>query len=107
MNRFDKYLGSGIKYATTPSSESDDVTRQGLAYTPADMEKMLSQGLPVSSKELASRFYDGDDKSDFFVSSDRVRNNDVNDLWEESQDIRARARAAYKESRKHVKPKAE
>lgn len=97
--RFAKYCCSGCKRAHTHYKDGEDVTRPGLAYTPADMERMHSHGMPVRNPEIEAMYYDGDQKSDFNVTSDRVRSNDVNDLWEEHQSIRAKARLAYKASR--------
>lgn len=97
--RFAKYCGRGCKSAHTHYKDGEDVTRQGLAYTPADMERMQAHGMPVRNPEIESMYYDGDTSNDFNVTSDRVRYNDVNDLWEENQAIRARARSAYKASK--------
>lgn len=105
MNRFDKYLGHGVKTTRARYKEGEDVTRQGLAYTPADMERMTAQGIPINSQEIASRFYDGDNGSDFNISSDRVKGNDVNDLWEEHQTITKKAKTAYKASKESKEPK--
>lgn len=101
MTRFDKYKYHGLRTTRTIVKDGEDVTRQGLAYTPADMARMTAQGIPVTSKEIASRFYDGDDHSDFHVSSDRVKGNDVNDLWEADKTLRQKAKNAYIESKKH------
>ena len=103
MNRFEKYLTHGCRSCHTSFKENDDVTKQGLAYTPADMARLTAQGIPVSNKEIESKFYDGDDGSDFFVSSDRVKGNDINDLWEEEKLIRAKAKSAYKASKQSKK----
>ena len=100
MTRFDKYRYHGLKTTKTHITEGEAVTRQGLAYTPADMERMTAQGIPVSSQEIAARFYDGDHGSDFNVTSDREKGVDVNDLWEQDNDIREKARKAYKASKK-------
>lgn len=99
MSRFDLYRGHGLKKCRAQRRETDDVTRQGLAYTPADMERMTARGMPIQSQEIAARFYDGDDGSDFGLPSDRVKGNDVNDLWEEHQSIKKKAKEAYKASR--------
>ncbi len=95
MLRFEKYRSHGFKTAHTHYKKGEDVTRQGLAYTPADMERLTSQGLPVTSQEVAARFYDGDQSTDFNIPSDRIRGNDINDLWEQDKTIRAKAKKAY------------
>lgn len=105
--RFSKYCGRGCKSTHTAYKDGEDVTRQGLAYTPADMEKMQAHGMPIRNPEIESMYYDGDQKKDFNVTSDRVRYNDVNDLWEENQTFRQKARNAYRASRSRVKPKTE
>lgn len=104
MNRFEKYKYHGLKTTSVKIKDTDTPTRQGLAYTPADMERMTDHGIPVQSGELAQKYYDGDTKSDFDITSDRIKGNDLNDLWEEHQDIVAKARKAYAASKK---PKTE
>lgn len=99
MSRFNKYRYHGIKTCNTHYKEGEDVTRQGLAYTPADMERMTAQGLPIQSGEIAAKFYDGDAGSDFHLTSDRIKGNDVNDLWEEHKEITKKAKKAYQASK--------
>lgn len=103
MLRFEKYKNHGVRNTRTSYKGDEDVTRQGLAYTPADMERMTAHGMPIHQQEIASRFYDGDDKSDFHVTSDRIRGNDVNDLWEEHKSITKKAREAYQASKRAKK----
>lgn len=99
MNRFDKYRGHGLKSTRATTKENELVTRSGLAYTPADMERLTAHGIPVHQNDINTKFYDGDDKSDFFVTSDRIRSNDINDMWEEHQNIVSRAKKAHMASK--------
>lgn len=100
MNRFDKYRGHGLKITHTHYTNGEDKTRCGLAYTPSDMELMTANGIPIQSQDLAARYYDGDASNDFHMTSDRIKTNDVNDLWEEHQSIIKKAKHAHHESKK-------
>lgn len=104
MTRFDKYRYHGLHNTHVRVKETDSPTRQGLAYTPADMERLTAQGIPIQSGELAAQYYDGDTGSDFNITSDRIKTNTINDLWEEHQDIIEKAKKAYRASKK---PKTE
>lgn len=95
MTRFDKYHCHGLHTCRVKSKDGDDVTRQGLAYTPADMEKMLSHGMPINSANMAAQFYDGDDSNNIVITSDRQKGRDINDMWEEHQTIIQKAKKAY------------
>lgn len=102
--RFSRYLGHGVVNKAKCPAKPHEVTRSGLAYTPADMERMTANGIPIQSQELAARFYDGKPDVSFDdITSDRVKSNDVNDLWEEHQGIISRAKKVYHASKN--KPK--
>lgn len=88
MIRFQRYFGHGFKNKKETKLKPHEITRSGLAYTPADMERMVANGIPVQSQELATRFYDGKPDASFNdITSDRIKSNDINDLWEEHQRI--------------------
>ena len=103
MTRFDKYRYHGFRTTRVRVEEGEAVTRQGLAYTPAQMAKLTEKGLPVTSAEIAAQFYDGDEGSDFFVTSDREKGKDINDLWEEDKDTHEKFKKAAEESKKFKK----
>lgn len=100
MTRFDKYRYHGLHTCRVKPKEGDDVTRQGLAYTPADMERMLAQGLPINSANMAAEFYDGDDTNEIVITSDRDPSKDINDLWEEDIELREKMKRVYHASKK-------
>lgn len=103
MNRFERYRGHGLKIAKKCVAKSHEITRSGLAYTPADMERMVANGIPIQSQELATRFYDGSIDMKFSdLTSDRIKDNYLNDLWEEHQRINAK-KARFVKSQKRSK----
>lgn len=109
MSRFDRYHNHGIRNKQNTVVKSHEITRSGLAYTPADMERMTASGIPIQSQELAAKFYDGKADASFSeVTSDRIKTNDVNDLWEEHQSIVSKAKKAHYASKAKAKnPKSE
>lgn len=108
MNRFKRYFGHGFRNTSHCKAKSHEVTRSGLAYTPADMERMVANGIPVQSQELATRFYDGKPDADFSdITSDRLKENDLNDLWEEHQRINKKMSKVRSKAKKSDKPKSE
>lgn len=103
MNRFERYRGHGFKTAKKCVAKPHEITRSGLAYTPADMERMVANGIPIQSQELATRFYDGSLEMKFSdLTSDRIKDNDLNDLWEEHKSINSK-KARFVKSHKRSK----
>lgn len=100
MSRFDRYKNHGLRNKKSTHVEPYEVTRSGLAYTPADMERMTANGIPIQSAELAARYYDGSPDAKFSdLTSDRIKSNDVNDLWEEHQKFVKFARHTHSKSK--------
>lgn len=98
-SRFDIYKGHGVRTCAPHSEKNELVTRQGLALTPADVSRLTSQGMPVNTQN-AQIFYDGDSNPTPYVTSERRRGVDVADLWEEHQQIVAKAKKAHAASKK-------
>lgn len=105
ISRFKQYCNHGRKVYVNRSSEDDQVVREGLAYSPADMARLTARGMPVNSLMTGKAFIDGEENPSFDVTSDRQRFVDVADLWEEHQNIKERARAAAKAKAKSKKSK--
>lgn len=98
MSRFDKYrnhgqIGRGYTYK---KCENEQVVREGLAYSPADMARLTERGMPVNSINTGKAFFDGEENPSFDVSIDRSRHVDICDVWENHMQIRDKARAAAK-----------
>lgn len=101
MNRFKRYFGHGFRNKRECKALPYEITKSGLAYTPADMERMTSQGIPIQSQDLSAQFYDGSPDASFDdITSDRIKSNDINDMWEEHQKFIKFARHAKKNSKK-------
>lgn len=99
MKRFKQYKNHGRKIYVNRTSDEDQVVREGLAYSPADMARLTERGMPVNSLSTGKVFVDGEENPSFNVTSDRTRFVDVCDLWEEHQLIRDKARKAHKSSK--------
>lgn len=72
-------------YAVTHPSDHI-VVHQGLSISPAEVARMASKGLGVSSSVPESMFYDGDISPEISVPIERMRGIDVAQVWESSQD---------------------
>ena len=96
MIRFNNYKNHGRRFSSCPSCDTDQVVREGLAYSPADMARLTERGMPVNSINTGKAFIDGEENPSFHVTSDRSRFVDVADLWEEHVTLRDKARNAAK-----------
>lgn len=71
--------------------ETRNPVKQGLAYTPAVMDKMRMQGIPIQANQPpAELFDDGDTTSNYEVPLNRRRGIDVADVWEMAQESRSK-----------------
>lgn len=100
MIRLNRYKNHGRHIYVCRKSEDDSVVRDGLSYSPADMERLTSRGMPVNSLNTGTAYIDGEENPSFEVTSDRQRHVDICDLWEQHQKIRDKARAAAKAIRR-------
>lgn len=98
MIRFMRYRDHGNKShgAKCERCEHEEVVRQGLSYSPAQMASLTERGMPVNSMNTAVGFFDGEQNPSFDVSIDRQRGVDICDVWENHMQIRQKARAAAK-----------
>lgn len=95
-SRFNMYKNHGQHICTCNRCDCEDVVRQGLAYSPADMARMTEKGMPVNSLLNGKAFIDGEENPSFDVTDDRQRFVDVAELWEKHQIRLDKARAAAK-----------
>lgn len=98
MDRIRKYKRD-VHVIDCTTGDNEIKTRQGLAYTPADMDKLLKQGMPVNSANVVDMFNDGSENPTFHITSDKVRDVDVAELWEEHEVLKEKARSAAKQSK--------
>ena len=96
MNRLLRYKNHGRRIFLCTKCEDDQVVRQGLSYTPADMARLTERGMPVNSLLTGKNIIEGEDNPSFDITSDRQRYADVADLWEEHMNLRDKARKAAK-----------
>lgn len=93
MDRIKRYAKHGIN-VTLYVAQDHEKTRQGQAYTPAQMAKLTERGLPVNNINNQKCYYDGDQNATFHVGQERTKGVDVAELWEAQQVLRAKARKA-------------
>lgn len=108
MSRFNRYENHGVHNKDKTIVLPHEITRGGLAYTPADMARMTASGIPVHSQDLSTKFYDGSIDASFNdITSDRIKDNDINDMWEEHHKFVKYAKHINSKSKKSVQPKTE
>lgn len=87
-----------------PRRKHDEVEpKPGLAYTPADMARMHSAGMPVNSANLVNQFYDGDKNPSFDVAIERRRGVDPAEIWEASMSAKDKINKLGKDYQKQIK----
>lgn len=85
---------------TTPARQDDEpVVHDGLALTPSDVEKMASQGIPVSLANQ-SQFMNDDTNKGWSVPAEFQTNNDRNSIWELSKQAKSKLVQAFKNDKK-------
>lgn len=62
--------------------------QSGLAYTPADMQRMAERGVAVSSQNMEGSYYYEPASKDFDVSLMDSRGVDPADIWNAQMDAR-------------------
>lgn len=88
-----------MRYAICSRRDGDAPVISGLCYTPAQMYDAASRGVPIASRQVPDEhFTEGDTDYSPHVDIEYRRGIDINDLWNESQNVRSKMRNAYKEA---------
>lgn len=106
MKRLKRYSKQGRSIGHCVRCADYPVVRDGLAYSPADMERLTARGMPVNSLNTQATWIDGEQNPSFDVTSDRQRFVDVADLWEQHVDLKEKARKAAIARNKQLKKKS-
>lgn len=86
-------------FAVTPFSEGEYPVESGLAYTPADMQRMATKGISINSMNMeGSYYYEAQSKSWDIPIADR-RGVDPADIWNAQMSARDNLRSADKKAR--------
>ena len=82
-------------------TEDDPIVRNGLALTPADMNKMVMQGIPIGA-QINAHFADDDFRAanDFDVPIQDRRGVDVAEVWEHSLDAKKKIRDYFSKAKR-------
>lgn len=77
----------------------DDIEVNGtLAITPAKMQKLSEQGIPISSQVINQVYFDGENNPSWDVPMDRKRGIDINDMWQHEQNVKTKLKRATKDA---------
>ena len=105
-SRFQIFRDHGkVRGALCEKCEHEEVVRQGLSYSPADMARLTERGMPVNAINTGVAYIDGEENPSFDVTSDRQRHVDVCDLWEQHMNLRDKARKAARAKKINSKSK--
>lgn len=97
------YKSATTKVATCYQLDGKPKTKSGLAYSPAQMNEMMQKGIPVTTKNLENRFFDGEENPSWNIDLMRQKGVDIADVWEAEQAARQKlrdARANYLKDKK-------
>lgn len=84
------------KRAVSPKRKENELPVYGnLVVTPAKMMEMQEKGIPISAQNMAYSPADGEANPSWDLPLDRLRGVDPAQMWEESQVIKQKARAAH------------
>lgn len=99
LNRY-KNVRKRTRFARADYDKDSLKVQSHLTLTPAQMYGMALQGKPISSFQLPEENFDlgvADEAENIHVPREEKRGVDVNDLWQESQDIETN----FKKFRRH------
>lgn len=94
MKHYFKYKKHGRRQVVFRCKVCEPVVREGLAYSPSDMARLIERGMPVNSLNTSQVYFDGEENPSFDIGAERQRYVDVADLWEKHMVLRDKARAA-------------
>jgi hypothetical protein len=92
-------------YSRPRTRNNDVVVRNGLAITPAQMEEMISRGIPVNANALPLLEVDAHSDKDFSVSPEFQRGASLNSTWNAQIDSRQKLQSFHDSN--PVSPKTE
>lgn len=73
---------------TCKRTVEDVPVEDGLAMTPAQMNQLMQQGIPIASANLGLQYEEGVSELDFEPPLEHRRGIDINDMYESRQHIR-------------------
>lgn len=91
---FRKIFSRRLRPAPSCNFGDKPVTKQGLAYTPAELMQYQKKGIPVSAQSSES-YFDGEANPSFDLAVDQLRGVDVVSCWEAQTLSRSRLANAH------------
>lgn len=86
-------------FAVVDSNKGETRVQSGLAYTPADMQRMAERGVAVSSQNMEGSFYYEPASKDYDLNLMDTRGVDPADIWNAQMDARDKLRKSSKAAR--------
>uniref|UniRef100_A0AAU8AXJ0 Internal scaffolding protein n=1 Tax=Dulem virus 247 TaxID=3145724 RepID=A0AAU8AXJ0_9VIRU len=82
--------------ASINSDAGETHVQSGLAYTPADMQRMAERGVSISSQNMEGSYYYEPASKDYEVNLMDTRGVDPADIWNAQMDARDKLRKSSK-----------
>lgn len=83
-----------VKFARTEVKIDEAVVVPHLAFDLADLDALRRQGKPITTANVESMYYDGQETNNFDFPLEVMRGVDINDAWDAMQSGRKRVSAA-------------
>lgn len=88
-----------IRLATCKRHEFEQDVISGLSITPARMQALTRDGVPINTQANAMTFDDGYRTLEFEPPADLQRGVDIAELWEQGRDIKDKVKKYYQKFR--------
>lgn len=92
-----------VNFARLKSRSTDMPVSIHAAYDIKDLDAMRRSGMPISTSQLDSQYYDGDVDATFDIPMDHLRGVDINDVWNETKRVNSKLSKA-KVSKFNINP---
>ena len=81
-------------FAKCHRKQGEPVVQNGLAVTPSQVLQMAERGIAPTA-QMNAQMIDGHTGSDWSVPLEEMRGIDIAQMWQESQEVRSKFRAAH------------
>lgn len=88
-----------VRFASCKRHELEQDVVSGLAITPARMQSLTRDGVPINSQANAASYDDGYRTLEYEPPSELRRGVDMAELWEQGRDIKDRLKKYYHKMR--------
>lgn len=92
-----------VRFARLETKETDVPVASHAAYDLKDLDDMRRRGVPISTTQHESQYYDGSTDATFDIPLDQLRGVDINDVWNETKRVKGKLSKA-KVSKFNINP---